>query len=178
MSGVQLRLRAVGVALLLAGCLRGGGSAGPSPTDCGEPVVLAGTWRLGVGDEPPPGPVTDGETCISRPEFHALSQDGPTLRAIWSPRYQMRGIPPREQLREELAGQVCGSEVTLTGWRWAQQLMPGPTPEDPQREAVEWRLSYDAASGHLRGTRNGEPGWGAPLTVLPPGDCRDHPPPP
>jgi len=130
----------------------GTGATPPVAAEPGQPTAanLSGNWifRAGV-PEPAAGPLA--RACY-RQNWTNVRREGAT--------YVMETVCP-----------VC-------------DMMPNPLkgPIQPGRLALQSErgsrieMTYDAATGHLLGTLDGEPGWGAPLSekvAPPPGGCGD-----
>jgi hypothetical protein len=85
-----------------------------------------------------------------------VQQSGNTLKTWAFPESFNQGIKRAEPGPERVVpspGTISGAEVLIA---------------DAETRLV---LRYDAASGHLRGTRNGKPFWAAPQKIVRSGAC-------
>ena len=130
------------------GALPGAGPATPTPRPAASTTVsvadLTGTWVFGSRGEPAPG----AQATCAPDQVLTLAQEGERLLGAVSTR---SGIV--RQL-EDLEGENVRGQVTLAGTYRGNLSDEGAE--------VAYALSFDAASGHLRGTRLGEPFWAAP----------------
>ena len=107
---------------------------------------LSGQWTFGTSGEPPAGPVF-GE-CPPGSGLR-LTQDGERVSG-----------------EELVCGGPCFVPTALTGTYRAGALALTGTVPPPAEEAgreVAYALRFDAATGHLVGTRDGKPYWAAPF---------------
>ena len=153
MNGIRLAI-ALGIGVQLSCATTGPSAAASPPADADTarvallaPVTdLTGGWATGSANEPPPGPVVQHPSCAYNPPVWVIQQSGNALTAWAFPESFDQGI---KRAGPELA-RVAGSPGTISG-------------ADVRIVDSESRfvLRYDAASGHLRGTRNGVPFWAA-----------------
>jgi hypothetical protein len=119
-------------------------------------VDLSGGWATGSANEPPAGPVVQHPSCAYNPAVWIVQQSGNTLKTWAFPESFNQGIKRAEPGPERVVpspGTISGAEVLIA---------------DAETRLV---LRYDAASGHLRGTRNGKPFWAAPQKIVRSGAC-------
>ena len=86
----------------------------------------------------------------------------PQLSAVLIRGAPLTGEPHELPIVEWMSGSADTSEFALRAW--------GPGGNAKQ---MAYRLRYDAAARRLRGTRDGDSVWFAPLRVEEPRDCRD-----
>ena len=123
-------------------------------------VNLSGGWYVGTGAEPQVDAIVLHPTCLVNPAAWVIEQDGNALRAWEFAQSFNQGMvrPNDAPVRVAVArGTISGSDVVL---------------ED---DRSRWVLRFDAASGHLRGTRNAAPFWAVRQQVVRTQAC---PPPP
>ena len=152
--------------MVIAGCAqRAAPSAKPAPTDALEPqappegpppaIDISGDWVTGSGAEPEARSFTLTTQCLHHPAAWILQQNGTSLQAFSFPESFDQGAaskdPPR--LTPTAKGKISGLEVTLDD------------------ATSHYRLHYDSASGHLRGTLNGRPVWAVRRVVVSPAVC-------
>ena len=112
---------------------------------------LSGGWATGIADEPPPGPVVHHRSCAHNPAVWIIQQSGNTLKAWAFPESFDQGIKRADPGPQR----VVGSPGTISG---VDVLIV-----DGESRFV---LRYDAASGHLRGTRDGVAFWAARQSIV------------
>ncbi|HET9454831.1 MAG TPA: hypothetical protein VFO66_11160 [Gemmatimonadaceae bacterium] len=115
-------------------------------------VDLSGSWATGSANEPPPGPVMQHPACAYNPPVWIIEQNGNALKSWAFPESFNQGIKSPGPGPERIAavpGTISGNTVLITDG------------------VVRLSLTYDAVSGHLRGTRNGAPFWAARQSVSP-----------
>ena len=136
-----------------------GGLAGASPS-------LSGAWLYGSGQpEPKEAVVSIPQRCWQGGVDFTLTETGNkvTGEARWTE--AIGGVPrPSRSETEKLKGTRTGNHVVLTGKHKVVTAaspyppMPGESP-DPPEETVKYDLRLDPRTGHLVGTRNGQPLW-------------------
>lgn len=111
---------------------------------------LSGAWATGTTNEPPPGPVNDHPSCAHNPAVWIIEQKGNALRTWAFPESFNQGIARRDpvQRMHAIPGTISGAAVAI------------------RSDDVRMALQYDSASGHLRGTRNGNPFWAARQIIV------------
>jgi hypothetical protein len=127
---------------------------------------LSGAWFFGSYQPEPKEPVLSvPQRCWQGGVDFTLTQVGKKLTgtARWIQAVGGVARPSRSET-EELKGTRTGNHVVLTGEHMVvtgapiYAAMPGETP-DPPRAVVRYDLRIDPKTGHLVGTRNGEPLW-------------------
>lgn len=121
------------------------------PRDCRDaitvpaPFDLSGSWSTGSGAAEPSAPIVRLDpVCAHHPAAWVLQQTGDTVEAWSFPESFDQGIARNDPPLAKLAparGRVSGLDVTI------------------ESDASHYRLRYDPASGHLRGTLNDIPFW-------------------
>lgn len=118
---------------------------------------LTGQWVLGLGAEPPAGPVIG----CAQPNVWTVRHDGDELYAITSGHNDARHpLHPNRDYVEIVQGKVQAGRFKLVGevtYYAPNGRQVGGT------ERVDYDVAYQADSGHLAGTRNGQAGWAAPF---------------
>ena len=112
---------------------------------------LSGGWATGTVNEPPAGPVRVAPECAYNPAVWVIQQSGNALTAWEFPESFNQGIKsadPGPRRIGGVPGTISGADVRIAD------------------ADVRFVLRYDAASGHLRGTRNGSPFWAARQNVI------------
>jgi hypothetical protein len=128
----------------------GSPTASQNPTPSGSPLPtaanLSGAWVYGDANEPPSGPV------VSCNPFRLwnLAQMGNAVTATVN-----ACLGPCGAYQEPSQGTAQAGALHLVG---ASMESPLSSPS-----AVSYELSYNAATQHLVGTRNGKPFWAAPF---------------
>jgi hypothetical protein len=146
--------RAAAVLLLLVSACTGTPGTGPSPAPtatAGTPAPtaadLTGRWLVGTAGEPPAGPVAQ---CQASTVWN-LVQTGEAVKGDV----------------DYCAGPCLADTEGTTGTnRAGRVVLSGTYRGGGSPEPVAYDLTFDAASGHLRGTRNGAPFWAAPYRQL------------
>ncbi len=132
----------------------------------GAPGSLSGAWLFGAGGpEPKASVVSIPQRCWNGGVDFTLRESGKKLtgRAHWIEPVGGVPRPPRDET-ETLTGSRDGDHVVLTGQHGIT------TAGDPVRAVVEGQAEYakttvkydlrlDAKTGHLVGTRDGQPFW-------------------
>lgn len=118
---------------------------------------LTGIWVLGIGDEPPAGPVI----ACSAPTQWTVSQTGNDLYAVTNghnpPEHPTH---PNVDYVEIVQGKVKNGAFQLEG----EVTYYGPDGRQVgDIEKVKYEVSYNANTGHITGLRNGQKGWAAPF---------------
>lgn len=153
MSGIRLAI-ALGIGAQLSCATAGTPAAAPPPVEPDTASVallapatdLTGGWATGSANEPPPGPVVQHPSCAYNPAVWIIQQSGNALTAWAFPASFNQGIKRADSALERVAGArgtISGADVRIA---------------DAESRFV---LRYDAASGHLRGTRDGVAFWAA-----------------
>jgi hypothetical protein len=150
--GLVAPLAALALAALAACQAPAGGVGGVAPAGPGQAAAspkvsaadLTGTWVFGNDGEPAPGAVA---TCAPD-QVLSLAQEGQRVLGSVNTRTGMV-----RQL-EALEGENVAGKVALTGTYYGNAL---EKPSD-----VDYVLTFDPASQHLRGTREGTAFWAAP----------------
>jgi hypothetical protein len=161
-----MRAAPLAAAIMLAGvaaCQAPGatGGAGAAGKTAAVPVAgpsvgvanLTADWVFGDRNEPGPGAVA---TCAPAQRL-TIVQDGQALSASVT-----RCAGGCKQI-ELLEGENVAGKVTLAG------SFQGNLQENA--EGVSYALTFDPASKHLRGTRDGSSFWAAPWVDPGPGVC-------
>ncbi|MEW5741193.1 MAG: hypothetical protein AB1938_19880 [Myxococcota bacterium] len=182
--------------LVLAGCrtpVVGGPSARPpSPFriiaygECPEQYPPAPAWALSP-DAPKPsavdltgawtpvdanaasGPVVRGPVCYEGLRFVTLIQKDGVVEAVWVLREPARGARVERWARQAEAevGRVTGASLHLEGALLNERGHVESEKTERTCRPVVIDLTYDGASGHLVGTRDGSPLRLAPLVFKP-----------
>ena len=119
---------------------------------------LSGAWVSGSSDEPAERRIVFHPPCNYTRGFWNLVQEGNTVRAWTIPESRAQGIAkPR------------GPSPTIIEGRLKRGLLVMGD------RTTRYRLRYDSASGHLRGTLNGAPFWAVRLAFVLPKGCRAIP---
>ena len=154
----------VGAVLLAAGAL-----ATPSRS-------LSGSWFFGADrPEPKEAVLVVAARCWNADVAVRLTDtDGRLTGTItWIPAAQ--GVPPSHHRdeRERLVGSRVGDRVRLTGEHRITETTYAPVQALPAGQPgtivtrVRYDLRLDRKTGHLVGTREGQPFWLAPIKVRP-----------
>ena len=112
---------------------------------------LSGGWATGSANEPPPGPIMLHPSCAYNPAVWIIQQSGNTLTAWAFPESFNQGIKRADPGPQRVAGArgtISGADVLIVDGEF------------------RFVLRYDAGSGHLRGTRNGEAFWAARQSIV------------
>lgn len=106
-------------------------------------VDLSGRWAIGSEGEPAARKITLNPQCLYNPGAWVIQQTGDTLEAWTFPDSWDKGTASRDNIVSKFGakGRITGLDVTINDG------------------ASRYVLRYDRASGHLRGTRNGQPIW-------------------
>lgn len=123
-----------------------------------EPTAtnLSGAWAAGSGEEPSVRHIVLRPPCNFTPGYWSLEQQGDTVRAYTMPPSWAKGIAtPVRSVIPETEGRMRRGLLSL-----------GKAP-------TGYRLHFDSANGHLRGTFNGAPFWAVPLHIVWPKRCID-----
>jgi hypothetical protein len=151
----------------------------------GSPPSLSGAWLFGEMRPEPREPVVAVPPRCWRGGVDFKLEDGGekiTGAVSWIP--ATGGVVPvsRHLETETLAGTRVGDRLTLTGEHRVVEVRlappPVPVPKGPSTTVatpVRYELRLDRRSGHLVGTRNGQPFWLARFRVLA-GPCPPPPP--
>jgi hypothetical protein len=151
------RFTGFAVVAILVACARPQPASMPAPSDTAAAPALApavnlsGSWATGSINEPPTGPVVQHPTCAYNPPVWIIEQNGNTLKTWVFPESFNQGIMragPGPERVTATPGTISGNLVLITDGD------------------VRLVLGYDAGSGHLRGTRNGEPFWAARQSIV------------
>lgn len=133
-------------------------STGEPPFAAPTAGNLTGAWVGGTAMEPSLRYFVRRQQCDYSPGFWALEQRGDTVRAYTVPPSRAQGIATRVRpVITALEGKMKRGVLTLGD------------------AATGYRLRFDSASGHLRGTFNGAPFWAVPLQIVRPSGCREVP---
>ena len=129
----------------------------------GGPATLVGLWVMGRGKarEPAAGPVRRKGSCGHVEESISIEPEE-NGRLSWSllPGHTVQGMPYRPSEAEQTLGAKEGDVWVFRGtYRKRNDDAEKLGPE----RAVHYRLKLDPTSGHLRGTRNDQNVWLAPL---------------
>lgn len=116
---------------------------------------LSGNWMIGSGREPDSAVVRLNLPCLYHPAAWVLQQNGNSLEAYSFPESHDQGAASREPMRATvpMRGKISGRSIRLDA------------------DSTHYRLQFDSASGHLRGTLNGKPIWAVRRLVVYPGVC-------
>jgi hypothetical protein len=157
------RLLALGLVWAIAGCAEesavgtGGASPGPRATTAPTTTVtaenLSGNWVFGSRNEPPAGPVA---TCVPGQVLAISDQSGDVSGGV------------------SVCAGPCDKVETIVGTNTKGRLIMqgefgGNLSEKPTD--VGYDLTYNPATRHLVGTREGVAFWAAPLYT--PKDCEN-----
>jgi hypothetical protein len=134
---------------------------------------LSGAWWFGdYGPEPRERVISVPQRCWSGGVDFSLKESGARLTgsARWIAPTQ--GVPPTVERdeTESLSGQREGDHVRLTGQhkvvllRMAYPSVPGDAPSTTVTP-IKYDLRIDRKTGHLVGTRDGQPLWLARFKV-------------
>jgi hypothetical protein len=148
----------------------------------GAPASLAGAWLYGTGPEPKQSVVAVPPRCWHGGVDFTLADDGKTVTGTVRWLRAVGGAVPsvEHQESERLTGAREGDRLVLTGehrvvdtpLRYGSMLGGASrTTTTP----VRYELRLDRRTGHLVGTRNGEPLWLARFKMVP-GNCGPPPP--
>lgn len=121
---------------------------------------LTGSWTTGTADPPQVPVIVRHPTCTVIPAVWIIEQEGNQLRAwTFRERYNQGIVRAGDHLARAMpaTGTISGAAVLL---------------DDGSYRYV---LTYDSASTHLRGTRNGQPFWAARQRVERPEPCLPPP---
>jgi hypothetical protein len=120
-------------------------------------VNLTGAWTTGRGDgEPQVRTVVTHTECTNNPAEWVIEQRGDSIRAWTFPQTFNQGVATKGPGLARITpatGRISGVEVRI---------------DDAESQ---YRLKYDSASHHLRGTLNGRPFWAVRHVVVRPGAC-------
>jgi len=124
------------------------------PATAERPIDLNGVWASGSGTEPDVAQITLQLQCNRTPAMWIIEQAGDSVRSFINPESIAQGIasPPRPRPLAAL-GKISGLDVAMSD------------------AASRYRLRYDPASGHLRGTLNGQPFWAVRENVVQASGC-------
>ena len=112
-------------------------------------VDVTGTWATGSSAEPNVRRVQLRLECNYTPPLWILQQSGDTVRAFLLPEGRAQGArPPDPPPNIPAKGRLSGLSLTL------------------EKPGSRYVLRYDSASGHLRGTLNGQPFWAVREDVI------------
>jgi hypothetical protein len=115
---------------------------------------LSGSWITGSAKEPAVRSIVSRPQCNHSPGFWSVEQRGDSVRAWPIPESYAKGTPsPIVQRPRPVEGRLLGRQLVMSDGR------------------SHYRLRYDSASGHLRGTLNGAPFWAVRLIIVRPQDC-------
>lgn len=127
---------------------------------------VSGAWLFGnYQPEPKQSVVSIAQRCWNGGVDFTLTEKGTKLTgtARWIEATGGVPRPPRDET-ETLTGTRDGNHVVLTGVHKVvtgaspYPAMPGETPDPPDAK-VRYDLRFDPKTGHLVGTRNGQPLW-------------------
>lgn len=132
----------------------------------GAPPPLDGNWTFGAGTpEPAERTVVIPHPCWEPSVTMFVQQRGADVLAEISWNSTPRRSSPSHVLEgEHLTGKLEGDHLVLTGEHRRTTMGPrGPElPGDAETHLpVRYDLRYQPKSGHLVGTRNGQPFWAA-----------------
>jgi hypothetical protein len=115
---------------------------------------LTGAWTTGSTNEPAVREIELRPSCTHSPGYWVVQQSGDTVRAWMNPEQYAQGVRSQTLRRPTMAeGRLRGTELVMTDG------------------TSRYRLRYDPASDHLRGTLNGAPFWAVRLRITRPQDC-------
>jgi hypothetical protein len=115
---------------------------------------LSGSWITGSTDEPTVRSIMSRPQCTHSPGFWSVEQRGDTVKAWTIPESHAQGIAsPILQRPRPVEGRLVGRQLVMSDG------------------STHFRLRYDSASGHLRGTLNGAPFWAVRLQIVRPQGC-------
>lgn len=123
-----------------------------------EPTAtnLSGAWVAGRGEEPSVRHIVLRPPCNFTPGFWSLDQQGDTVRGYTMPPSRAKGIAtPVRPVIPEVVGRIRRGVLSLG------------------KASTGYRLRFDPASGHLRGTLNGAHFWAVPLHIVRSPKCID-----
>ena len=128
------------------------------------PASWTGRWVL-VPPDAPAGPVVAGLPCYEGLRFLTLAQQGAHVEAVFVVREPARGALMSEWQHESEAatGERSGDSARLRGFRLVERGSSQRVEVGRECHAVDFALAWDAARGHLVGTRDGAPVRYAPL---------------
>jgi hypothetical protein len=127
---------------------------------------LSGAWFFGsYSPEPKEAVLSVPQRCWQGGVDFTLTETGNRLtgQVRWIEATGGVARPPRSET-ERLKGTRTGNHVVLTGEHVVMTAvpphppMPGEVP-DPPKTAVKYDLRINPKTGHLVGTRNGQPLW-------------------
>lgn len=116
-----------------------------------EPTAsdLSGAWAVGRDEEPTVRHIVLRPPCNYTPGYWSLEQQGDTVRAYTVPSSWAKGIAtPVRPIIPEVEGRMRRGLLSLG------------------KASTGYRLRFDSASGHLRGTFNGAPFWAVPVHIV------------
>jgi hypothetical protein len=149
------------VLLLLTGCASAPRPAAPAPASVGAPLDLSGEWISGFAAEPKEAVVRLSRPCGQTVTIWRVTHLPGALMAILVSSAPLTGVAHNLPIAESVAGQGDSAGFALRGTEVAT------------KSVVAYRLRYDAATRRLRGKRNDQPVWFAPVEVQEPRNCRD-----
>jgi hypothetical protein len=115
---------------------------------------LSGSWITGSANEPAVRRIVTRPQCNHSPGFWSVEQRGDSVRAWAIPESHAQGIAsPIVQMPRPVEGRLVGRQLVMSDG------------------SSRYRLRYDSASGHLRGTLNGAPFWAVRLVIVRPQGC-------
>jgi hypothetical protein len=151
------------LSVVLAGCAHAPETSVPSATPASPPSLdLSGEWTSGSGVPPGGAVVTITRPCGRTVTEWRFTHVTPHLGGALIAAAPLTGEPHDLPITEWINGSTDTSEFALRAW--------GP---DGKITRAAYHLRYDAATRRLRGTRDGDSVWFAPLRVQEPRDCRD-----
>ena len=112
---------------------------------------LTGSWATGDSNEPAAGPIVLRPSCAYNPAVWIIQQEGSSLKAWTFPESFNQGIVrngPGLARVTPATGTISGYDVSIADGD------------------VRFELTFDATTGHLRGTRNGKPFWAARQSIV------------
>ena len=120
---------------------------------------LSGRWATGSEGEPVARKITLNPQCLYNPGAWVIQQTGDTLEAWTFPDTWDKGTASLDPIvsRVGAKGRISGLDVTI------------------HDGASRYVLRYDRASGHLRGTRNGQPFWAVRQEIVRLQECMPVP---
>jgi hypothetical protein len=141
-------------------------SVSPTPSASPSPLISAGnlngTWTVYTVSDVAAGPqprCTNGNILIT--ETWNFVQQGNTLTDDYV--YLSPGGAYRcDQYTEHTTGTVDNGRVVLNGNAGRKDVCSGASAA-PSSLPMAYDLRFNAATGHLEGTRNGQPVWLAPV---------------